>query len=286
MLKSANSVDLLNFFKKNLHACCSTILLVCFLTYAQEKKNARSSSPLDSVMQRELVVREQIALEQVKIENLKQDIQTYSEKVDDARKKRLSLLGTDEQGYLTVCSSLDNVIFQLQTFFSAGVSDMVQNQQIIDSLFSFSNNLKKTTRYARIDSLAAKMRVIEELYSKLANAVAEELKKSSVPLSTDNADSILTGQLLDNQESTRISSDGLVNSWTVSSVEGKKRESLFKIAGYPQVYGDPYQWKKIYSANKELIDNNYKRYQKLQNADATINPQDVIFPGQVLKIPR
>jgi hypothetical protein len=286
MLKSANSADLLNFIKKNLHVCCSTILLVCFLTSAQEKKNARSFFPLDSVMQRELVVREQIALEQVKIENLKQDIQTCSEKVDEARKKRLTLLGTDEQGYLAVCSTLDNIIFQLQTFYSAGVSDLVQNQQIIDSLFSFSNNLKKTTRYIHVDSLAAKMRVIEELHNKLANTFTEYLKKSSVPLSTENTDSVLTGQLPDSKESNRISSDGQVDSWTVRSEDGKKRESLFKIAGYPQVYGDPFQWKKIYLANKELIDNNYKRYQKLLNADATINPQDVIFPGQILKIPR
>jgi nucleoid-associated protein YgaU len=237
-------------------------------------------------MQRELVIREEIALEQVKIENLKQDIQTCSEKVDGAKKKKLTLLGTDEQGYLAVCSTLDNILFQLQTFSSAGISDMVQNQQIIDSLFNSSDNLKKTTRYVRVDSLAAKMRAIEEIHNKLANAVNEYLKKSSVPLSTENTDTILTKQLPDSNEIHRIPSDGLVDSWTVSSEEGKKRESLFKIAGYPQVYGDPYQWKKIYSANKELIDNNYKRYQKLQSADASINPQDVIFPGQVLKIPR
>lgn len=285
MLKSANSVDLLNFLKINLHLCCSTVLLVSTFISAQEIKKTRSSTPLDSVMQRELAIREQIALEQVKIENLKQDIQTCSEKVDNARKKRLSLLGTDEQGYLAVCSTLDNIIFQLQTFFSAGISDIAQNQQIIDSFFNISNNLQKTSRYARVDSLAAKMQMIGELRSKLVNAVTENLNKSSVPPPTERTDSVLTERLSGSKER-NVSSDGLVDSWTVSSEDGKKRESLFKIAGYPQVYGDPYQWKKIYSANKGLIDNNYKRYQKLQNADATINPQDVIFPGQTLKIPR
>jgi hypothetical protein len=283
MLISANSVDLLKFFKENLPICCSTVLLIYFFTSAQEQKT-RSSTPLDSVQQRELIAREQIALEQVKIENLKQDIQNCSEKVDDARKKRFSLLGTDEQGYLAVCSSLDNIIFQLQTFFSAGVSEKVQNQQIIDSLFNFSNNLKRTTRYAHVDSLAAKMVVIEELYHKLATAIDAYLKRRSDTLYTQSADSS-AGQIVDAKSSDRVS-DGLVDSWTVRFEDGKKRESLFKISGYPQVYGDPYQWNKIYQANKVLIDQNYEKYKKLPNADVTINPQDVIFPGQVLKIPR
>jgi DNA mismatch repair ATPase MutS len=238
------------------------------------------------VQQRELVAREQIALEQVKIENLKQDIQTCSEKVDNARKKRFSLLGTDEQGYASICSSLDNIIFQLQTFSSADVSDIVQNQQIIDSLHTISNNLKQTTRYGRIDSLATKMQLIEEHYQKITSTVSEYLKKSSDTTVSENASSGLSGQGANTETTEVVSAGSLIESYTVSHERGKKRESLFKIAGYPQVYGDPYQWKKLYRANKELIDKNYERYKKLQNTDVSINPQDVIFPGQVLKIPR
>jgi nucleoid-associated protein YgaU len=45
-----------------------------------------------------------------------------------------------------------------------------------------------------------------------------------------------------------------------------KGDSLSKIA--KQFYGDAKQWKKIYEANKETIKN-----------------PDLIFPGQVIKIP-
>jgi nucleoid-associated protein YgaU len=44
---------------------------------------------------------------------------------------------------------------------------------------------------------------------------------------------------------------------------------LKKIAGYPQIYGDPFQWKKIYEANKRMIKDPH-----------------VIYPEMILAIPR
>ncbi len=52
--------------------------------------------------------------------------------------------------------------------------------------------------------------------------------------------------------------------WTVV-----KGECLWKIAGYEKIYGDPFQWPLIYKANK-----------------AQIKDPDLIYPGQVFKIPR
>ena len=34
-------------------------------------------------------------------------------------------------------------------------------------------------------------------------------------------------------------------------VEG---ETLWKIAGYPHIYGDPYKWKRIYEANRDILE--------------------------------
>jgi nucleoid-associated protein YgaU len=48
-----------------------------------------------------------------------------------------------------------------------------------------------------------------------------------------------------------------------------KGECLWRIAADPDVYGDPYQWTKIYDANKDLI-----------------SDPDLIYPEQVLKVPR
>lgn len=49
----------------------------------------------------------------------------------------------------------------------------------------------------------------------------------------------------------------------------KKGECLWWIAEYKDVYNDPFQWPLIYDANKDKI-----------------NDPDLIYPGQVFKIPR
>jgi len=49
----------------------------------------------------------------------------------------------------------------------------------------------------------------------------------------------------------------------------KKGECLWYIAGYSEVYGNPLKWPLIYKANKDKIKN-----------------PDLIYPGQVLVIPR
>ncbi|MFQ5741265.1 MAG: LysM peptidoglycan-binding domain-containing protein [Acidobacteriota bacterium] len=48
-----------------------------------------------------------------------------------------------------------------------------------------------------------------------------------------------------------------------------KGECLWYIAGYDDVYGDPYQWTRIYHANKDQI-----------------RDPDLIYPDQVFQIPR
>ncbi|MBD3243072.1 MAG: LysM peptidoglycan-binding domain-containing protein [Chitinivibrionales bacterium] len=48
-----------------------------------------------------------------------------------------------------------------------------------------------------------------------------------------------------------------------------KGECLWYIAGYSDVYGDPYQWSKLYDANRRAITN-----------------PDLIYPGQELVVVR
>lgn len=48
-----------------------------------------------------------------------------------------------------------------------------------------------------------------------------------------------------------------------------KGECLWRIAGSEDVYGDPFQWTRIYNANKDQI-----------------RDPDLIYPGQVFRIPR
>jgi len=55
-----------------------------------------------------------------------------------------------------------------------------------------------------------------------------------------------------------------VTTWTVTPTN-----SLWRIAARPEIYGDGNRWREIYDANRDQIRN-----------------PDIIFPGQVLVIPR
>jgi nucleoid-associated protein YgaU len=59
-----------------------------------------------------------------------------------------------------------------------------------------------------------------------------------------------------------------MDTYTVGTWESSK-DCLWNIAGKKSVYNDPWKWKKIYMANKDQIKN-----------------PDIIYPGQILKIPR
>ncbi len=51
----------------------------------------------------------------------------------------------------------------------------------------------------------------------------------------------------------------------------ERRDCLWRIAEYPFVYGDPWQWRLLYDANKAALVNP--------------NDPDLVLPGQVLEIP-
>jgi len=69
---------------------------------------------------------------------------------------------------------------------------------------------------------------------------------------------------------TTSTATGLPRQYTVRTWRVEK-DCLWTIAGYPWVYGDPWKWKVLYDANKDVM-------------PEPANP-DLIVPGQVLTIP-
>ncbi len=65
-----------------------------------------------------------------------------------------------------------------------------------------------------------------------------------------------------------------------------KRDCLYRIAGFSEVYEDATRWPELYRANKDQIDRSYNRYKRNAEDPKYDRPQDLIFPGQVFDIPR
>ncbi|MBN1601080.1 MAG: hypothetical protein JW915_05700 [Chitinispirillaceae bacterium] len=285
MLRSPNKFSSIFENYNYLLFCCGIVILLSFLINAEDIKKSARGFALDTIQQREMAAREQIALEQAKIGNLKQDLQACTGKLTDALNERYRLLNTDKHGYDSVNSSLDSIAFYLENFLFAGVVDISDNIRTIDSLYSYAGRLKATTRFIRLRTVAKKIQVIEDLYLKISEAYTRLQREIS------SADSSGIGTLDAVEEPAMVSAvdsgkpSDLADIWIVST-DSSTSESLFKIAGYDQVYGDPYKWRKLYLANKELIDKNYEKFQKNKKTDVSINPQDILFPGQVLRIPR
>jgi len=59
-----------------------------------------------------------------------------------------------------------------------------------------------------------------------------------------------------------------------------RRDCLWRIAEYDHIYNDPWQWPRIYQANKSILSDN------LENSQGYTRPEDIIYPGQILTIPR
>lgn len=133
---------------------------------------------------------------------------------------------------------------------------------------------------AAVDAYRASLQAIEKQVDGLAALSPEELFKKKGELAA------LRAQLADKKKSPIYALSEMRE--LVSSIEAKiaalearmpkavydsyvvvKGDYLWKISGKKEIYGDPYQWMKIYSVNRDLI-----------------KDPDLIYPDWVLKILR
>ena len=259
----------------------SALIFFSQLITADNSLLEQHESELTSIQQQEIVTREHIALEQTRIESLKLEIQRVSGEISNASLKKYELLGVNEQGLKETEDVLDSIKQSLESVLASG-SDISTFKTQIDEFNNWLDRLRGK-KIVRLPLISTRVQVCDSLISKIS--VVTEQSRQNVSQSLSESSTSRASSDLDTLTPSKPNKETQVDTWLVK-YEGNIRESLFKIAGYPEVYGDSYKWPLLYEANKELIDQNFHKHTKNKNNSTDINPPDILFPGQILKIPR
>jgi len=229
----------------------SLCLLVAMVTFAAKTEMTYEEYEIElaSAQQREKVAKEQIAEEQAKIESLRQQIDDIEQQIAAIIQEKYDILGITEQDVIDAENEIASI------------------RQELELLLGLSS-----------DELAKRMDEIKALEARIA-----ALKEKPVSYLWRIRDQIRDVE--DLLERVKANLPDKPMSYTVRLVPGR-RDCLWRIAEYDFIYGDPAQWPSIYRANKSVIDGGYERYLRQVEEPKYSRAEDLIFPGQVLDIPR
>jgi len=227
-------------------------VLLCTMAFGAAKTEMtyeQYEMELASAQQREKTAKEQIAQEQAAIEALKQQLLDMDQQIAAVIQEKYRILGITEQDVIDAENEIASIRQELELLLGLPPEELARRM----------SDLKKCE--ARIAALKAKpvsyLWRIRDQIRDLESLV--ERVKSNLPSNP--------------------------MSYTVRLIP-ERRDCLYRIAEYPAIYGDPAQWPKLYTQNKSLIDNGYDRYVRNVQEPKYSRAQDLIFPGQVLDIPR
>jgi nucleoid-associated protein YgaU len=211
--------------------------------------------------------REQIAQEQALISQYKNKIVESKKRIEEIQQKKLSIIGSTAEQVQSISEKL-----RIVENDCASLSKMSDSQFIIEN--SRLNNIQllidtlQIDPAARLPSIKKKLKEILQLLS-ICQMRAAELNR---PVA--NNVTIVTSLPKE---------DSGMETYVVGR-STKRSETLYGISA--KVYNDPLKWSIIYRANKEKIDDNFKKLSPSEKTSAIIHPSDLILPGQVLQIPR
>jgi hypothetical protein len=232
------------------------------LTYEQYEKQ------LASLQQREKNAKELIASEQAQCENLKNQIPDITEKIASVRKAIYDIIGITENDVAAANVEIASLRQQLEVLINLSPDDIKTHSKEINALQSRIAALKKMP-ISRLWKIRDQLPPVEQLLEQVKTKIA--LPKPVMA----------TSQMTPAAQLPPSSS----SSYTVRCIPGG-HESLFQIAAKDSVYGDPKKWTLLYRSNKAKIDEQYQVYLKRNPEKKYLHPEDLIFPGQILDIPR
>jgi len=232
------------------------------LAYAQPQITYKEyEDQLASVQQREKTAKEEIAQEQGKIESTKQQIADLQQKLADVQKEKYALLGITEADIGQAETEIASIKADLEQLLAITPEELVKRKNDLAALES---------RVA-----AVKAKPVAYLWK-----IADEINGL-----TQLVDQIKSRMQMASTETAKPASDK-ATSYTVK-LSRENRECLYRISGYDIVFGDPAKWPYLYRANQSIIDKGYSRVKASKGASCKYaRAADLIFPGQVLDIPR
>jgi nucleoid-associated protein YgaU len=204
---------------------------------------------LAEVQQRERVAQQGIAEEEGLIAQLKQQLAEIDERIAAVIQEKYDILGITEQDVIDAENELASIRQELELMLGL----------MPDELAKRINDIK--TQEARIAAL--KKKPVSYLWR-----IRDQIR---------DVESLL--------ERVKANLPDKPMQYTVRLIP-ERRDCLWRISEYQEIYNDPAQWPTIYRANKGMIDGGFERYQRNVEEPKYSRASDLIFPGQVLDIPR
>lgn len=219
---------------KTLLACilCVVFCLVLgnVLAFAQEKMTMDEyKAQLQEWQAREQAAKQEIAQLDTEIESLKSQIATVDDQIKQTWQEIYSTIGVTEEEVNAYRQQLNDLENELNALAALSPEDLFKRRKELDAIEQKLAELKKNKIY-----------VLSEMRDKVAGLEGKIAQlKSRMP-------------------------KGMYDEYTVM-----RGDYLWRIARKPDIYGDPYQWVRIYSYNRDQI-----------------KDPDLIYPDQIFKIHR
>lgn len=199
--------------------------------FAQEKMTMEEyNAQLAEWQNRETVAKEAITKTEGEIEALKKEIAAVDEETNKEWQEIYALIGTDEAGVREYMSALENLEGEVDALSRLTPDELYQRKKEIDEIEAKLAEYEKS----KVSALTKAQNKIADVKGKIA-------------------------QLRATLDAARKWDEYVV----------VKGDYLWKIAKKDDIYGDPYQWIRIYTKNRDLIKN-----------------PDLIYPDWNLKIQR
>jgi uncharacterized protein YPO0396 len=206
------------------------LLLFSITSFAQEKMTMEDyNAKLAEYQKREADAKAELAKCEADIETVNQQITETDEAIAGVWNEIYTLLDTDEEGVKAFRSSLNDLEGQVDALASLSPEELFKRRAEIDQLEEKLNEYK-----------GSKIALLSEMQDKLATIEGKIAQlRASLPKADYDEYTVLRG------------------------------DYLWKIAGKPDIYADPYQWMRIYTYNRDQI-----------------KDPDLIYPDQLFKIQR